>query len=366
MKPPLVSLLVVLSLACAGALHAEEAPPVFGEVVEVKVVNVDVVVTDSDGRSVHGLEREDFRLLEDGEPVELTNFLAVAGEEPGLEPAVPAPAGVEAQPAPAAPEEPVTLVLYFDNSSLIPAHRNRVLEDLGAFVEEAAASGRVRFMVVAFNPGLELIAPITGDGAVVTAALERVAAMPAMGLLAERDRRTARDQVQAIYREVQSSKGWGPAQGGAGEGGKRGKPGTNASGNRGRFFDPCVEAWGPMLNAIDGFAQQQVNRVATAQAGLTGLTRSLIGVPGRKFVLYMSDGLAQIPGMLEYMILGQLCPEREHELFSYYSRFDQTGPMEELTATANLHRVTFYALDTAGIAGLSSASAEAEDRLFIA
>ena len=357
---------LALMLAVSGGLAAQESEP-FSEVVEVNVVNVDVIVTDSDGNPVQGLEQADFLLLEDGKPVETTNFVAISSQRPKVIQG-PTPAELdEVTPAaelePPKSADPVTLVFYFDNSSLVPTHRNRVLDELDDFVA-ASAGSQFRYMVVAFNPGLELVEPITTEAAAVSKALERVAEMPASGLLAARERRSARDQWQSIYLEVQTSKGWGPTDGDPGPGNRRNKPGQGGSGNRGRFFDPCYEAWGPMLNVIDSFAQQELDRVAISQAGLKELTRSLVGVPGRKFVLYMSDGLAQIPGLLEYELLGQVCPDRAHELFSYYGRFDQTGTTEDLAAWANLNRVTLYPLDTTGLGGVSMASAEVDDVRF--
>ena len=365
----LVVLVLVLVLGLpvvAGPLAAQvagEMPPVVGEVVEVNVVNVDVVVTDRDGQPVHGLTRDDFRLLEDGNGVEVVNFLEVADKRP-VPWTVPTGSAGKTGEAVEAAIEPVTVVLYVDNTTLIPAHRNRVLGELREFVAEAMAAGGTRFMVVAFNPGLELLAPATGDPAVVSAALDRVAGMPAAGLLSQRDRQSARDHVQAIYIEVETSKGWGPLDGEAGPGNRRGKPSAATQGTRSRFFDVCTEAWGSMLNAVDSFAQSQQHRVDVAQSGLMELTRSLVGVPGRKVVLYMSDGMAQIPGLLEYQILGQICPDRTSEIFSYYNRFERAGAMDEITALANLNRVTFYALDTTGLGTLATASARSDDMRF--
>lgn len=365
MREILLATAVALVPASPGALAAEEGAEFFEETVEVNVVNVDVVVTDGHGNPIRGLGPEDFRLFEDGKEVEATNFVAISPQLP-----IPTETPTLTEPALSAtpavfqtPTDPVTLVFYFDNSSLIPVHRNRVLDELGAFVE-ASDGGHFRYMVVAFNPGLEIVEPITRDTAAVTRALERVAEMPAAGFMAERERRSARHQWQSIYLEVQSSKGWGPTDGAGGPGNRRNKPGQGGSGNRGRFFDPCFEAWAPMLNVIDAFAQQELDRVAISQAGLTELTRSLVGVPGRKFVLYMSDGLAQIPGLLEYELLGQVCPDRQQELFSYYGRFDQTRTTEDLAAWANLNRVTLYPLDTTGLGGVSMASVEVDDARF--
>ena len=42
--------------------------------VESNLVNVDVVVTDQDGNILTGLKKENFRILDDGQPQQVTNF----------------------------------------------------------------------------------------------------------------------------------------------------------------------------------------------------------------------------------------------------------------------------------------------------
>src|SRR5688572_28844226 len=44
------------------------------EQIDVRVVNVDVVVTDRQGHRLPGLTRDDFQLFEDGKPVEIAYF----------------------------------------------------------------------------------------------------------------------------------------------------------------------------------------------------------------------------------------------------------------------------------------------------
>ncbi len=362
------SVLLLPALLVAGTAAAETgavveaatpAPAAFGEEVEVNVVSIDVVVTDGAGRPVAGLEREDFELIEDGERVELTNFYAARGTgaaapEAGAASPSAGPAAAAQPPAP-----PATVVLYFDNSTLVQAHRNRVLDDIQELVDGLA--GSARFLVVAFNPGLTLVSPFTDDPQAVRAALRRVAKMPTRGIESGRDRTSTRDAMSAIWSNWFNSKGWGE---GPGSETRRWVDSASALGTRGRFFDPCVEGWHEMLNILELYAQSETARVQTAQAGLLGLTRALVGVPGRKYVLYMSDGLELVPAMAEYEFLGELCPDKMRDLHTQYSRFDQTGGFEELTALANAHRVTFYALDTTGLSGTSLVSAEVEDRLF--
>lgn len=52
----------------------------------IDLVDVDVVVTDDDGKPVTGLEKDDFDVREDGKPVELATFVPVAASEDSSEP----------------------------------------------------------------------------------------------------------------------------------------------------------------------------------------------------------------------------------------------------------------------------------------
>ena len=70
-------------------IRAPENTPIFGEEVDVRVVNVEVVVTDKQGNRVTGLSPKDFRLRVDGKDVPVQYFSevhegqAVAAPPPG-------------------------------------------------------------------------------------------------------------------------------------------------------------------------------------------------------------------------------------------------------------------------------------------
>ena len=85
--PRLPALLLLLGLPLLGATGAvaqsEEAQraDTFGETIEVNVINVLATVTDRNGVPVHGLTKDDFEVLEDGVPMEITNFYAVRRDQ---------------------------------------------------------------------------------------------------------------------------------------------------------------------------------------------------------------------------------------------------------------------------------------------
>src|SRR5436309_10532217 len=123
---------LALGLLLVPALsHAAGEPPAgesFKESIEVSVVNLDVYVTDKKGQPVTGLKKEDFQVLEDGRPVEISNFFA---ESRGTEPAAPAASG---GPGQSAPERPVSqrlrLVVFVDDVNLTAANRIRILQNV--------------------------------------------------------------------------------------------------------------------------------------------------------------------------------------------------------------------------------------------
>ena len=55
--------------------------PLFVQSIEVRVVELEVFVTDRDGNPVTGLTRDDFELIHDGQETVITNFYAVEGGE---------------------------------------------------------------------------------------------------------------------------------------------------------------------------------------------------------------------------------------------------------------------------------------------
>jgi VWFA-related protein len=57
-----------------GATPKRPLIPSLGETIQINIVNVDVIVTQKDGTPVRGLTREDFILLENGQPRDISNF----------------------------------------------------------------------------------------------------------------------------------------------------------------------------------------------------------------------------------------------------------------------------------------------------
>jgi VWFA-related protein len=175
------------------AAPAQE-PPVtaFGEVLDVRVVNVEAVVTDRDGQRVTGLGREDFRLVVDGEEIPVEYFTEVrggvttAGEGNGVLPPGAAAGGAVG----------TSYLLYIDELTVRPPDRDRLLGSLRDQLVTFAPGDRMA--VVAFDgTGLDMLSNWSGSARELEGALEKAAERPAWGLhwLAER-------HVEARTREL--------------------------------------------------------------------------------------------------------------------------------------------------------------------
>lgn len=171
---PLVpTLLATAVLAAAGLAAAQqEAPPgdVFLDQVSVEIVNVDVTVTDAEGRPITGLTADDFAVLENGTERPITNFFSFRSGEMRL---------LDGPPASDLPEPVMRrrMALLFDNNSLEKRDRARAIEELERFVLEQF-DGSYEWSVIAYGDELQLMQPFTADKTTVLGALGRVAELP--------------------------------------------------------------------------------------------------------------------------------------------------------------------------------------------
>ena len=271
------SYLVLLLIAGVPILAAKPpaapAPPSFGETVEVNVVNVEVYASAKDGSRVTDLKKDDFTVLEDGKPVEITNFQA-AGPG-GVSTAAAAPGGSAKEGlATAPPEEGWNLVVYFDNQSLRPGSRDRALRQLRTFFQQLAPGDRV--MLVTYDQGLHVRVPFTSDLAAVDKALDEIGKLSARGPEGDRERRQAFQTIITVQEESLNS----PAP------------------------LPCPQRIADPAHTYASFRRNEVRRSLSA---LTLLVNSLSGVPGRKSVLHVSDGLPITPGEEVFQFLVEIC-----------------------------------------------------------
>jgi VWFA-related protein len=267
----------LLTILCGTTLRAQ-APadtPAFGESVEVNVVNVDVFVTDKSGRRVTDLQKTDFELLEDGKPVPITNFEALTERRAVQEAASPAPQAPASPAVAPAPEDVLNLVVLFDNSNLKPTNRTRAAQQLREFLTRNLSPGD-RVMLVTQGLGLKVHLPFSSDPAAIARALDDIQRTAAQGFQSDQDRRLAFQAIMSIQQASVVSPD--PL--------------------------PCPLNIATPAHTYSASRRDEVRR---ALGSLTVLVNSLSGVPGRKALLHVSDGLPLIPGEEVFEMLVALC-----------------------------------------------------------
>lgn len=285
----------------------------FGEAVEVRVVNVDVYVTDKEGNPVTGLGPEDFELYEDKRPVQISNFYAIedggaTGEsEREADPPAATPVARDELPA----EQRLHMIVYVDNLNLRPFNRNRVLRSLREFLDRHLEPGD-RAMVVSYERALHVRQPFTSDPAALSRALLELETTTAQGVHADSDRRD-------VMREIQEADDAGLAE-----------------------------------SRVRTYAEAQYNDLQFTIDALKDFVRHLGGLPGRKALIYVSDGVPMRPGEDLYHALNDRFSQRVSLL--EVQRYDASRRFDELASAAASDRVAFYALEATGLRVPSSAS----------
>src|SRR3954447_18976992 len=189
MTRPLVFLLSILSLSAAG-VRAQDTPPPFGESIDVRVVNVEAVVTDRQGKRVNGLKPEDFRLRVDGKEVPVEYFSEVRDGEAGQ--ATPEAAQTKTAVQGLAEGRIGTYSLVFvDDYFSIASQRDAVLKGLKADLGRLGPDDRMA--IVAYDGGrLAMISNWSGSPADLAPAFDRAMARKTQGF----SRRTERASLQ--------------------------------------------------------------------------------------------------------------------------------------------------------------------------
>lgn len=326
-------LLLLAALCLAGPGLAQEAPEaeqeaeLFIDTVHVNVVNVEVYVTDREGNPVTGLTADDFEVYENGRRMALTNFFAIEDQQVVAEggqgaPPVPGvvaaeaeapPPRAEAEPRPIPEDQRLSLVVYVDNLNIRPHNRRRVLQDVRSFLRREL-SPEDRVMLVTYERALHVRQPFTSDPERVVEALFEVDDLSGLAVHAESERRD-------VLRRIEDSRGAGEAM-----------------------------MW------VETYAESVRNDLHFTIDGLREIVTSLAGLPGRKALLYVSDGLPMIAAEDIFYAVDQRF-QGTGAMTQMYT-FDTSRRFEELAAHANANRVSFYTIDAGGLRVSSSADAQ--------
>ncbi len=327
------STLFAVASLCASA-GSQPAQPITISPSVAQMVLVDAFVTDKKGRPIANLRQDDFALLEDDRPVGIAAFeppagvVAISGSEPG------APTGT-AKPTPSGREpEHLTLVIYVDRWLLSPSGRKRALDQAATLAESHLAQG-ASVLVIADERGLRPLTPLTKDPAVVRAALTRIQGW-ATSAPGATDARNTVENIKAIIEAGDCD---------------------------------CVCLLPQLVSVIRTYAFSRVIEAQKVSDQLTFLVNALLGVSGRKALIYVSEGLEQRPGIHIYDQLTKICPaaldKDASAILAPMQEFETSAPLREVVARANAARVTFYPMDARGLTTYSSSDISQTDRTYV-
>jgi VWFA-related protein len=348
-----VALIAVASFM--GLLAGERTPLAagqkqesFGDSIDVRVVNVEAVVTDKSGRRVKGLGTADFRLLVDGKEMPLEYFTEV-DEGRAVTAAAAETAG---ETAPAVASDGVvgrSILIFIDESFSIAPQRNQVLDKIGKSLERLGPEDRVA--IVAFNGHqLDLLTSWTNDPQEIASTLAVARKRKSFGQFIRAQRRL----LDIAMNRAASARGTGTIDMGPGLVNNFALGGTDGRGTDGRGTIESSAAVGfgdnPGWDPMD-LTTPVKNVVAAACAAMRGVSPP----EGRKVLLLLSGGWPLLPR--EILSSSLLTP---------ISSWMQGGIGEKvyhpLTDTANLLGYTIYPVDVPGLdAGSTGADVEQEE-----
>ena len=166
-------LAALLATSIAAALNAQPQQR-FGEKVEVKLIEIDVVVTDADGHRIHGLKKDDFQLFESRKPQPITNFTEY-GEPPAPSRPAEAEPPASVQPPQAVVRPPQTFVIVLDALPRFQDARAKAFAQLDGLITRLMREGD-RASVFFWSPGTQSLNTMidgSSDLEAVRAALRR-------------------------------------------------------------------------------------------------------------------------------------------------------------------------------------------------
>ncbi len=305
MKSTLCALLSAVFLWGSAPAPGQESPAsptsLFGEVIDVRVVNLEIVVTEK-GERVTGLIPEDFKLTVDGREVPIEYFTEVHG---GTAVRRGDESAIGSLPA-LAPGTPVSTsyLLFIDEYFTIAPRRNKVLRKM---IEQLPVMNpEDRMAVVAFDgKKLEMLSSWSQSVESLTRVLEAAIERPAHGLRRLSEVRSFERTRDLFNPDVILDRT-----------------------SRGSFTLDIEE---------EQEAQRIANQVKRAVLAASSALRGFANPPGRKVMLMMSGGWPYNPAQ---WIAGDL------QVAAYTSAIDYGDKLfGPLTDTANRLSYTLYPID---------------------
>jgi len=295
--------------------------PMLTETLDVRVINVDVVVTDKKGNVITGLKKDDFEVFENGVPKPISNFYAVEGGRPtDVEPdtvaAKPVPLPVRKDELPDNLKR--RIIFYVDNLSMAPFNRNRVFASMKEFVKSTMRRGD-EAMIATFNRSMKVRVPFTRDPIQIEQMLDSIAGESAMGTTNASERQSVQDRIKDTndYNEA--------------------------------------------VSTARSYAQSVEHDLRQSAESLNGLMTTLAGVEGKKILVLASEGFPMQPGREMFQYIDEVANEKGWQFGGTILEgmtFDSSSLIQSIARTANANGITMYTIHAGGLTGGSEMSAE--------
>ena len=305
----------------------------FLDVSELTVVSVDVSVANKKG-PVFNLTANDFEVYQDRKSVPLTNFSAFTRHAEAKTTPTPAPTAAPASatptpaPEPAEPpkREPRFVAFYVDNENLMPFDRNRVINKMVDWIDTNLTPPDQAMVVSFAAQSMKIIQPFTSDPDEIASALRSLKKLVG----GRSDAINSRQRVEDDINENSSQTSPGAAASSAG--------------------------YAQVLDEAKSFSREGRNNLQFAVRALQDLVGMMGGLPGKKAVIYLSDGLPMTPGAeLYYEIEEQF---QATAALTESREFDSTDLYQSLVRTAISAGVTLYSIDARGLQDEAGIDAE--------
>lgn len=324
-------LILALFLGLTPSAFSQSSSSSFAEVVEVRVVNVEVFVTDRSGLPIEGLSQEDFTLTVDGKEMPVSNFYAETLEQAraSVEPLrrQTDPTFHTVEEVPQDPTKRAHIVILVDHTRLRHSNRKRTFNAIREAVVKLDPDDLIS--VVGVEGSLVFYSDFLYDRSAIGKILDQVAEVSGKLDIADAERRL-------IFGEL-------------------------ARGSSGGYLARSSQADADSLNArIRSYAAEEFARSNRSLNQIERVVATLAGVPGRKAILWVGEGIPTRPGEGLYVEwrnrFGSFSEVgiglRHYDLNTDYTRevgnYDLSQRVEQVALTANRAGVTLYAIDAEG------------------
>ena len=324
---------VALVLLPGNLLAQREKQPLF--TAESEVVRIDLIVTDKKGRFVSDLQAHEIQVWEDGRKQKIISFQRqgqddISAAQNDRQPALPGDT-----PA-AQPSEGAHFVVLLDLESLSFDSLLRTKRSLEEFFQSQLGV-QDRVMLASIKRGLRIHQSFTSDPDKLRGALEKISFRPQEGISIIR----FMDEVEAIFSQI------------PGRAFSQAPPPGTVSQDLELAIREAIGQGRLLLTDLE-------LRISYTCHVISGLARHLGSLPGRKNVLFYSEGYPLDPGRLLGQIIAQRAAQEAEDAMTEItvSHLVDTrlgsNPMgfsklQSAMNQANRSQVSFYSVDARGL-----------------